>query len=184
MFAGFLQQNRDDADLLDLWLRQFGTRFDEVSGRWVIPPPANHKINGKWPNGFPLSDWPQQETGNNPFWMQAARLGFVNIVRRFIMHYKCNLKAKTKSDETALHLAAYFGHADVCRLLVDLGADREQQNTRGETALVSARTGQQDYENGRFPYPLAGNGFRCDQVFFRDRDTNWPRWDDTIDALM
>jgi ankyrin repeat protein len=49
--------------------------------------------------------------------------------------------------ETALHLAAYYGHFAVARLLINADADRTIQNKDDETPLsLARREGHQDIE--------------------------------------
>ena len=173
----FLVNNNPDVHAFDQWLTSFGrARFDEDRGIWII-----------W-EGFPMADWPQQghpqATGNNPFWMVAPKLGFAQITARMVNHYKCNLEAQTKNKETALHLAAYFGHAKVVQTLLELGANSEHKNKYGETALDSARKGLEHHMKGELQFPNLGQG----RVFdLRTYDGDWPHWegeDGVIELLM
>ena len=111
-------------DALDQFLKEppRRARIDEDSGLWLIG------------QGFPMADWPQRgypdwklqghppPSGNNPFWLNAPKLGFAQITEQMVSHYKCNLEAQTRNKETALHLAAYFGHAKVVHTLLEVGA--------------------------------------------------------------
>jgi ankyrin repeat protein len=46
-----------------------------------------------------------------------------------------NVNAKDKQGFTALHCAAAAGHAHICTLLVESGADSCAKTNRGETAV-------------------------------------------------
>jgi hypothetical protein len=139
--------------------------MDEDRGIWMIGA------------SFPMADWPQQghseASGNNPFWMIAPKLGFAQITARMVSHYMCNLEAQTKNNETALHLAAYFGHAKVVQTLLELGANIEHKNKYGETALDSSRKGLGVFKTGKFAFPKMGSG-RFD---LRTYDVDWPHWE-------
>ena len=53
---------------------------------------------------------------------------------------RCSRYAKPGSSWTFLHQAAYFGHANACRLLVEMGADLEATTHDGLTAADVARS--------------------------------------------
>jgi hypothetical protein len=125
-------------------------------------------------------------------------MGCAAIVERLICHYGCDINARQKKDQgTALHLAAYYGHGDVVEVLLKHGADRTATNKYKETALESAKSGQQDFESGKFTFPkvwrsgaddLALLDFSEDKSSFlfdfRTRDPNgWPSWDKVIGLL-
>ncbi len=116
-----------------------------------------------------------------------------------VSHYQCNLEAQTKKGETALHLAACFGHAKVVKTLLDLGANAAHQNHRGETALDSARVAQDEFNQGKFKFPniAPGKGGRAAlrsqaqasstpfanigstrfvRFDLRTYDVDWPHW--------
>jgi hypothetical protein len=136
---------------------------------------------------------------NNPFCLEAPRLGFAQITEHMVSHYQCNLEAQTKKGETALHLAAYFGHAKVVKTLLDLGANAAHQNHRGETALDSVRVAQDEFNKGKFKFlniapgkgvravlrsqaqasstPFANIGStRFVRFDLRTYDVDWPHW--------
>ena len=55
------------------------------------------------------------------------------------------MNAKDNEDKTALHDAAWYGHEDVVRVLVELGADLDAKDNEYKTALYSAADqGQED----------------------------------------
>jgi hypothetical protein len=188
-FQNFLVTQNPDVHVLDQWLTGYGgARIDETSGGWIIGP------------GFPIADWPQQghpeASGNNPFWLVAPKLGFAQITKHMVSHYQCNLEAQTKNGETALHLAAYFGHAKVVKTLLDLGANAAHKNKIGETALDSARVAQDEFNKGKFKFPTIapGKGVRAalrsqaqassspftgkgsTRFDLRTYDVDWPHW--------
>jgi hypothetical protein len=178
VFSELLKANAD-GQALDA---AFQGHVDRSSGTSVVGP------------GLPLSSWPPMM----PFLHAAARMGSAAIVERLILHYGCDLNARQKRDNgTALHLAAYYGHGDVVELLLTHGSDRTATNKYKETALESAKSGQQDFESGKFTFPkvwrsgaddLALLDFSEDKSSFlfdfRTRDPNgWPSWDKVIGLL-
>ena len=162
----FLQlvQDHASAEKLDQAMKKEGVRVDAKRGVWVLGPHT-------------LSEWPP----NNPFLMEAARLGAAEIVDRLGRHYKCSAGPKGKDGGSALHQAASFGHADVVATLLDLRADPKHQNRKGKTALDSARQGLEDWKSGKFKFPtLSGQKYVFD---FRTRDASWPQWEKVIRRL-
>ncbi len=160
--------------------------MDRSSGSSVVGP------------GLLLSSWPQ----NCPFLHAAARLGCSAIVERLICHYGCDLNARQKRDNgTALHVAAYYGHGDVVKLLLKHKSDRTATNKYKETALKSAKSGQQAFGRGKFEFPKVrrsgaddwalldvrlheSRDGRVEPFDFRTRDPNgWPSWDAVIRLL-
>ncbi|VDD86933.1 unnamed protein product [Enterobius vermicularis] len=67
----------------------------------------------------------------------AAMKGSYAVVKELMMIDKAMvIKAKTKSlEETALHMAAVGGHAKICKILLENGANPEEENSHGMTAL-------------------------------------------------
>jgi hypothetical protein len=131
-------------------------------------------------------------------------MGCAAIVDRLICHYGCDINARQKKDQgTALHLAAYYGHGDVVEVLLKHGADRTATNKYKETALESAKSGQQDFGRGKFEFfPKVMSSGADDSALlkfhrqdshknsyletfdFRTRDPNgWPSWDAVIRLL-
>ena len=149
-------------------------------------------------DGLSLSSWPP----SMPFLHAAARMGCAAIVERLISYYGCDINARQKKDEgTALHVAAYYGHGDVVELLLKHGSDRTARNKYNETALESAKSGQQAFGREKFPFPkgmLSGaddsallkfhrkskNKSHLETFDSRIRDPNgWPGWDAVIRLL-
>jgi hypothetical protein len=165
----------------------FQGQVDQSSGTSVVGP------------GLPLSSWPP----TCPFLHAAARMGCAAIVERLICHYGCDLNARRqkKCKGTALHVASHYGHVDVVKLLLKHGADRTATNKYKETALESAKSGQQKFESGEFTFPKVrrsgaddsalldlrlheSRGYRLEPFDFRTRDPNgWPSWDAVIRLL-
>ena len=77
----------------------------------------------------------------------AATQGHKDSVEALIqLGCNVNLKASDKEHNvTALHLAAYFGHFDVCQMLIESNADLEAADRHGDRPLHSAaRNGMKD----------------------------------------
>ena len=100
---------------------------------------------------------------------------------------------RVKDNSTALHQAAWYGHADVLKLLLSFGADKTSTNQDGDTPLQCAQCAQQEYDRGEFQFPAdpatcrranedrqKGPGLR--RVDFQTRD-GWPSWDRVIQLL-
>lgn len=56
---------------------------------------------------------------------EAAAVGDVDAVRNWVTHEHGAINAYSDDGYTALHLAAFFGHREVARLLLNNGADSE-----------------------------------------------------------
>ena len=125
-----------DEHALDVALTEQGrARIDAASGLWVIGPVTTP---------YPLSTWPP----GMPFLLRAAKEGRATFVERLMMHYGCDVNYLDKDGNTALHLAAYYGHADVVATLLNLGliSDLTVKNKScNETALDCAKAGQEAY---------------------------------------
>jgi hypothetical protein len=159
VYSALLLDLDADKDALDHALTRKGrVRFDAASRVWVIGPGSTESVN------YWLSTWPPE----NPFLMHAARLGRANIVKHLVIHYKCDVNYQTNcsgrregkqkgfQEQTALHQAAYYGHADVVATLLELNSDHTIKNKKWckqtdkwvkfETALDCAKAGQEAYE--------------------------------------
>ena len=84
----------------------------------------------------------------------AAKFGCATVVRKPVGYYGCSLENRTKKKkQTALHLAAWHGHADVVKLLLELGADKNSTNRIGETPLQCAEKAQKNWQSGKYEFP-------------------------------
>ena len=62
--------------------------------------------------------------------------GYTNLVR-YLVSQGANVNAQTKFDKyTALIFAAYYGHSDVAKILLQNGADVSRTNSNGYSALI------------------------------------------------
>ena len=157
--------------------------------------------------GYSLSTWPPE----NPFLMHAARLGRANIVEHLVTHYGCDVNYQTNcsgkrkgkqkgfQEQTALHQAAYFGHADVVSTLLRLNSDHTIKNKKWckqtdkwvkfETALDCAKAGQEAYGKATDKTAfcpscplISGRKSKFDYVDLTTRD-GWPGWGIIIPRL-
>ena len=56
---------------------------------------------------------------------------------RYLISQGANVNAQTKFDQyTALIFAAYYGHSDVAKILLQNGADVSRTNSNGYSALI------------------------------------------------
>jgi hypothetical protein len=190
VYSALLLDLDADKDALDHALTRKGrVRFDAASRVWVIGPGTKH---------FSLSTWP---TGK-PFLLVAAEQGRANFVERLTGHYECDVNYLDKNDNTVLHLAAYYGHADVVSTLLELDSNHTIQNKYGETVLDCAKAGQEAYDKATdktafFPETidvdqLREKGYQKGElgdfytpgtrVDFTTRD-GWPGWVEIIRML-
>ena len=94
--------------------------------------------------GLSLSSWPP----SSPFLHNAARMGCAAIVGRLLDHYACFINARAQVDQgTALHVAAYYGHLDVVKTILQRNPDTTIKNKLGETSRESAIAGQTKYKD-------------------------------------
>ncbi|XP_050344870.1 oxysterol-binding protein-related protein 1 isoform X2 [Nymphalis io] len=79
--------------------------------------------------------------------LYSARHGELSVVKALLeankegklrLNINCKGKSKTNLGWTPLHLATYFGHADVVEVLLDAGVDVDEVNDTGDTALHKA----------------------------------------------
>ncbi|XP_065841373.1 ankyrin repeat and KH domain-containing protein 1-like [Oscarella lobularis] len=79
----------------------------------------------------------QNESGHMPL-MEVASAGRIGVAKLLIEH---RAKVNTPSNEfkkTALTLAAYKGHADMVKFLLENGADKEHKTEEMHNALMEA----------------------------------------------
>jgi ankyrin repeat protein len=83
-------------------------------------------------------------------------------VKPLTRQYKCDVNHVDLDRNTALHQAAYYGHADVVATLLDSGliSDLNNKNKYDETALDCAKAGQEAYVKNEFKGPKSFDGPR------------------------
>jgi hypothetical protein len=170
-YAKLLLDLDADALALDAALTLQG-RARIASGVWVIGPVTTP---------YPLSTWPP----STPFLLRAAKEGRATFVERLMRHYGCDVNYLDKDGSTALHLAAYYGHADVVAMLLDSGLISDltiKNKSEGETALKCAEAGQEDYDKKKFKGPVSFAAKSSGGIDFTTRN-GWPGWGEIIRLL-
>lgn len=81
-------------------------------------------------------------TGSASSFYMACREGDLLTVNRYLktMSVREVNKIETSNNSTALHAASFFGHADVVKRLLELGASVHTRNGHGLTPLEEAQT--------------------------------------------
>ena len=160
-----LDLNADNLALDEALTSQGRAQKDPASGVWVFGPGTTQ---------YSLSTWPPHK----PFLLAAAQQGRANFVDRLTRHYGCDVNYLDKDLNTALHLAAYQGHADVVATLLDSGliSDLTIKNKFDETALDSAKNGMKGH---KAPTSIA---LGYDRIDFTTRN-GWPGWVEIICRL-
>ena len=77
--------------------------------------------------------------GNNAVLRRAAEVGQVETVRLMLEHGSVDVNGKNELKETALGLAAGKGHAAVVRLLLEYGADPEDNCRESSPLMLAAK---------------------------------------------
>ena len=90
---------------------------------------------------MPYLNYTSAANKNRTVMMGAAVAGNVKSVAFLAKEMGCDANVTTPdSSYTALHQAAYIGHAEVVRVLLEAGADHSIRNKYEETALMAARS--------------------------------------------
>lgn len=133
----------------DIIKQQFEALIEMVSKRGADPSMLHWRLQKGGPSYGArnyLNHFTKQ-SGKNLL-MVAAENGNHAICRALICDYNVNPNAKNFLKGTALHNAAYNGHARVVAVLIELGADKTMENKWGETAIKAAMSnGHKDLAN-------------------------------------
>jgi uncharacterized protein len=65
----------------------------------------------------------QQLLSDEPDLFEAAAFGKTDRLKQILVGDPASVNARASDDFTALHLAAFFGHADAVKALIEAGAD-------------------------------------------------------------
>jgi hypothetical protein len=185
-YCSLLLDLKADALALDAALTEQGrARIDAASSVWVIGPGTTGQ--GRGTKDYSLSKWPKAL----PFLLRAAKFGRATFVERLMTHYNCDVKSVDKDGNTALHLAGYYGHADVVKTLLDSGliSDLTIKNKKGKTALDYAKEGHEEYGKATDKKSFcpkthmdATSYTSGTRVNFTTRD-GWPNWREVVRLL-
>jgi len=88
------------------------------------------------------SNRPSHSTGNASDFYLACRQGDLHKVNRYLktMTIEDINKVEIANNSTALHAASYFGHTEIVKRLLELGANVHTRNSYGFTAEQEAQT--------------------------------------------
>lgn len=89
--------------------------------------------------------------------MQAAMNGFKDSTTELLAH-GADTTITNNYGNTALHQAAYYGHAAIAQKLISSGADIDAQTSLGTTPLIDACTWSGMHENSDAIKVLIENG--------------------------
>jgi len=193
----------DDVGLLDELLKSIARRDDD--GATLVGP--GYKLS-EWPididGHLPNSQLPVDKRKSYPFLMWAAQLGRARIVEHLVREYGCSVHVEQTEGVgvgvTALHLAAYHGHADVVRILLKAGADPKKESNlySDRYPIDSAKSGKETYKGNPsdlFPSMYVGvsdTNVPSDKFWHYgwrtkvdlSRGANWPQFDEIIEELQ
>lgn len=85
---------------------------------------------------------PSNSVGHASDFYMACREGDLNKINRYLKSLSPREvnKVEESNNSTALHAAAYFGHANVVKRLLEIGANVHTRNGYGNTAEDEAKT--------------------------------------------
>ena len=87
---------------------------------------------------------PKEQEELNEQLRQAAKIGNTKYIQRLAI-LGADVNSKDPEDWTALHYAAWNGHADACKVLKELGADINSKDNYDKTAIsYAAQDGHTD----------------------------------------
>jgi len=131
-------------------------------GLMVLPDPFTSVFDGNLDN---LKKWYKYHSGadlsivdtdhnNAPLLYTAASRGHLHVVQ-WLIEQNVNINAVQGSKSSSLHGAGFYGHLEVCRLLLGSGINVRQENKWGKSALdeVNAQVQireAQNIENGKW----------------------------------
>ncbi|CAF3377421.1 unnamed protein product [Rotaria sp. Silwood2] len=106
---------------------------------------------------------------------KACRDGDEDLAQDLLISLEySNVNHLEPNGSSALHVAAFFGHVNIVRLLLDFHVDRRQRNRYGLTAYQEAKT---DEIRQLFHRPIGARQRLCDDqssllVFFNEHNSN------------
>lgn len=91
--------------------------------------PVVRCLTGKWQANYLLQD----QWGNGALYYVCAN-GHI-LVAAYLLGLGANINEGNKEGNTPLQVAARWGHTDIVRLLLQLGADRETRSSQETPAF-------------------------------------------------
>lgn len=90
------------------------------------------------------SNRPSLSHGQASEFYMACRQGDLDLVNRYLktMTPREVNRVEESNNSTALHAAAYFGHKDVVKRLLEIGASVHTRNAYGNKAEQEAKTSE------------------------------------------
>ncbi|PHH71178.1 hypothetical protein CDD82_6707 [Ophiocordyceps australis] len=113
----------------------------------------------------------------------AARMGDKDMLLRQALSAGLPANMTNEKGDSLLMLAAYHGHADVVKLLIQHGADTNRLNDRGQSPLAGAVFKKEDavietlLEGGADPHRGTPSAMQCVEMFKQDQ-----RWKASFEA--
>lgn len=79
----------------------------------------------------------QDVFGDTPL-MDALKYSSADVVEKLLLHPRINVKLANNDGQTALHVAAERGNADVIKKIIEKGAEIDKRDEFGNTPLITA----------------------------------------------